>query len=340
MKAVLFRRFGGPEVLEAADLPVPEPAPGEILVRVRACGVCYHDVVNRSGHLPRTALPCVPGHELAGEVAAVGRDVGGVQVGTRVVCAAKMPCGECRHCRMGQNHLCVRGPGFGEAVPGGYAEYAIVRPAAFVPLPDGISFVQAAVLACGVATALHAVRRGRVGVGETVLVTGASGGVGVHAVQLARLAGARVLGVTASPEKVDLLRSHGAEPIVSPDGRFHDLVRRIAPEGVDCVLEITGSPTLPASLRAVRTGGRVVVVGNVAPGQDPPVNPGLLIYKEIDLLGAKASTLYELQEAAELVARGMIRPVVGHVMPLGQAAAAHRLLQERRAQGRIVLTID
>lgn len=333
-----MRRFGGPDVLEVADLPMPEPGPGEILLRLHACGVCYHDVVNRSGALPRTPLPCVVGHELVGEVAALGAGVTGVDPGARVVCLQRMPCGRCRHCRDGREHLCD-GPMFGEDVPGGYAEYAVVRPGSFVPLPDAIAPADAGTLTCGVATALHAVRRGRVAAGETVLITGGSGGIGIHAIQVARLAGARVLAVTSSEAKADRLRSYGAEPVVSPDGRFHPAVRRLVPEGVDCVLEITGAPTLGASLRSVQVGGRVVVVGNVAPG-DAAVNPGLLIMKEIDLISARANTLGELREAVDLVAGGRVRPVVSRVLPLEQAAEAHRLLGERRAVGRVVLLMD
>lgn len=338
MRAVVMREFGGPDVLRVEELPVPEPGPGEVLLQIRACGVCFHDVVNRAGHLPRTALPSVIGHELTGTVAGVGALVSGVQTGDRVVCLQRMPCGQCRACRTGQDHLCA-GPMFGEEVPGGYAEYALIRPGSFVPLPESISFSQAGVLTCGVATALHALRRGRVTLGETVLITGASGGIGIHAVQLAQRAGARVLAVTGSDAKSDALRSHGAEPIVSPDGRFHGAVRRLVPEGVDCALEITGAPTLGATLRSVRTGGRVVLVGNVAPG-DAPINPGLLILKEIDLIAAKANGLDELREAVDLVARGLIRPVLSDTLPLDRAAEAHRLLEGRRATGRVVLTTE
>jgi D-arabinose 1-dehydrogenase-like Zn-dependent alcohol dehydrogenase len=334
-----------PGVCEATSLTVqevddPKPRDGQVLIAVRASGVCYHDVINRTGGFPRTVFPAILGHEIAGEVVAVGSGVRQFKVGDRVATIQLQPCGVCRVCRLGRESLCRQGIGFfGEETPGGYAELVAADETALVPLPDDVPAEVGSVLACAVGTALHAIRaRAKLTVGESVLITGASGGVGAHAIQIAKLAGARVFAVTSSPNKAEDLRRLGAdEVIVAPDLDFGPQVKDLTGgEGVDAVLEIVGARTFPSSIKSLRVGGRLVFVGNVT-AQKVSLAPAMTILKEVTITGSDACTRQELVDVIDLVRRGDVTPVIDRTLPLAEAARAHQLLEERQVKGRIVL---
>jgi NADPH:quinone reductase-like Zn-dependent oxidoreductase len=202
-----------------------------------------------------------------------------------------------------------------------------------------LSWDAAATACCTTGTAVHVVRsRGQVCPQETVLVTGASGGVGLQAVQLARLDGARVIAVTSNPLKVDAVVDAGAqEVVVSPDLDFSaEVRRRTGGAGVEVAIEIVGSRTFGETLRCMASGGRVVVVGNLDTGS-VSLNPGLVIVKELEILGAYATTGAELDEALGLLRSGELRPYVSEGLPLAQAARAHDLLERKQVTGRLVL---
>jgi acryloyl-coenzyme A reductase len=340
MEAVVLRAFGDSNNLRLESVPEPTCGPGEVLLRIRACGVCYHDIINRRGHLPRTSVPAILGHEVAGEVVEVGPGVAGWRVGDRAATLQRLCCGVCPTCRSGRPTLCKRDARFfGEEIPGGYASLMAAPVLGLGHVPEGLSWEAAATACCTTGTALHVVRtRGRVRRGETVLITGASGGVGLSAVQLARLDGARVLAVTSSASKVEALEAAGAhEVIVSPGLEFAaEVKRRTGGEGVQVVLEIVGSATFAQSLRSVASGGRVVVVGNLVTC-DVAVNPGLVIVKELEIIGAFATDQVELEQALQLTASRAIHPFISEALPLADASVAHTRLEQRGVAGRIVL---
>jgi acryloyl-coenzyme A reductase len=340
MNAVVLHAFGSPENLRLESVPEPRPASGEILLRVHACGVCHHDLINRRGNLPRTQVPAILGHEAAGEVVEVGAGVTGWSIGDRAATLQRLSCGRCPSCLAGRNSLCRNDARFfGEEIPGGYATYLAAPVAGLGRVPLDLSWEAAATTCCTTGTAVHVVRtRGQVCPEETVLVTGASGGVGLQAVQLARLDGARVIAVTSSRSKVEVLQAAGAhEVVVSPDLDFSAEVRRVTGgAGANVAIEIVGSKALPHTLRCMASGGRVVVVGNLDTGV-VNLNPGLVIVKELEILGAYATTRPELDEALALLRNGDIRPYVAEVLPLAQAARAHDLLEHRKVAGRLVL---
>jgi len=341
VQAVVLRAFGSPDNLRPESVPDPVPGEGEVLLRVHACGVCFHDVINRRGDLPRTRVPAILGHEAAGEIVALGRGVQGWSVGDRAATLQRLCCTQCRYCREGRFSLCKKDTRFfGEEIPGGYADYMVAPVAGIGRIPSAISWPVAATACCTTGTALHCVRsRGKVRAGETVLITGASGGVGMQAVQLARLDGARVVAVTSSESKAEALQKAGAhEVIVSGDLNFGPEVRRLTGgDGVDVALEIVGSLTFAQTLRSLAPGGRLVVVGNL---KTAPVdlNPGLVIVKELQILGAYATTQDELHEALTLLESGALQPWVSEVLPLVEAARAHHRLEKRGVAGRIVLS--
>jgi NADPH:quinone reductase-like Zn-dependent oxidoreductase len=340
MQAIVLRAFGAPGNLRPETVPDPTPGPGEVLLRVEACGVCYHDVINRRGNLPRTSVPAILGHEAAGEVIAVGPGVAGWTVGDRAATLQRLSCGDCTHCHAERNSLCKNDTRFfGEEIPGGYAGYMTAPVAGLGRIPAGVPWAVAAVTCCTTGTAVHCLRtRGRLMPGETVLITGASGGVGMQAVQLARHDGGRVIAVTSSAGKADVLFEAGAhEVIVSPDLDFSKQVRKVTGgQGVDLALEIVGSLTFAQTLKALAPGGRLVTVGNLETGI-VDLNPGLVIVKELEILGAYATTQTELNESLRLIETGAIRSWVSDVLPLTEAARAHDRLEKREVAGRLVL---
>lgn len=285
-------------------------------------------------------MPAILGHEAAGEVIAVGSGVEGWAVGDRAATLQRLSCGDCAHCHAERNSLCRNDTRFfGEEIPGGYAAFMAAPVAGLGRVPAAVPWHVAAVSCCTTGTAVHCLRtRGRLMPGETVLITGASGGVGMQAVQLARLDGGRVIAVTSSPAKADALFEAGAhEVIVSPDLHFSSDVRRITGgHGVDLALEIVGSVTFAQTLKALAPGGRLVTVGNLETGT-VDLNPGLVIVKELEILGAYATTQAELNEALRLVETGALRSWVSDVLPLQEAARAHDRLEKKEVAGRLVL---
>jgi acryloyl-coenzyme A reductase len=340
MRAVVLREFGEAKNLHLESVPDPKPGRGEVLLRVRACGVCYHDVINRRGDLPRTRVPAILGHEAAGEVADIGPCVHGWKIGDRAATLQRSFCGDCRHCHGERSSLCKKDARFyGEEMPGGYASYLVAPAHTLGRVPLTVSWPVAATTCCTTGTAVHVVRtRARVRRGETVLVTGASGGVGLQAVQMAKVEGARVVAVTSSEAKKHALLGAGAdEVVVSRDLDFAREVRnRTGGEGADVALEIVGSKTFGETLRSLAPGGRAVVIGNLEKG-NLEVNPGLIIVKELTILGAYATTIAELEEAFRLIGDGLVRPHVSEELPLHEAAFAHFRLENREVAGRLVL---
>lgn len=343
MKAVVLRAFGAPDNLQTESVADPSPGFGEVLLKVHACGVCYHDVINRRGSLPRTKVPAILGHEIAGEVVEVGEGVSGWSVGDRAATLQRLSCGRCPACRTARPSLCrVDARFFGEEIQGGYAELIAAPVAGLGRVPAKMGWEAASIACCTTGTAVHCVRtRGQVREGETVLITGASGGVGIQAIQLARHDGARVIAVTSKRSKAGALVEAGADQVViSPDLQFAAEVRKLTDgEGVQVALEIVGSRTFSQTLRALAAGGRMVVAGNLETCA-VELNPGLMIVKELTILGAYATTQAELEQAFQLIESGAVRPRIGDVLPLGQASDAHRRLENRDVVGRLVLAPD
>jgi D-arabinose 1-dehydrogenase-like Zn-dependent alcohol dehydrogenase len=269
--------------------------------------------------------------------------VSGWKVGDRGATLQRMSCGDCEHCNAGRNSLCKNDRRFfGEEIHGGYATLMTAPILGLCHVPESLSSPDAATVCCTTGTAVHVCRtRGRVQRGETVLITGASGGVGLQAVQLCTHDGAKVIAVTSSPGKVAALHAAGAwEVIVSAELRFARDVKRITKgEGVQMALEIVGAATFPQTLHSMAPGGRVVVVGNLDTGSFE-LNPGLLIVKELEIIGAYATTRQELDVALDLAAKGFVKSCVTDVRPLSEAASVHVRLENRQISGRVVLIPD
>ena len=338
MKAIVLHESGPAENLHLEDVAVPSLTVGHALVRVHAAGVCYRDIIDRRGGFPFAKRPVVPGHEFAGVVESVASDVEDVSVGDRVANLHRSSCGECEYCLAGHAPRCARSPFFfGLTADGGYAEYVLAPAGSLVRLPVDVPFEHGCFLACTAGVALRGLRtHAELKEGETVLVTGASGGVGLHGMQVAKALGAHVVAVTSSAAKADFLRSHGADDVlVSGDFAFHKEVQRRT-GGVHVALDCVGAPTLNASIRSVRPMGRVVIAGNVTTERFE-VNPGYAILNEVSLLGSSGCTRADLLDVFRWTQQGTLKPVVAGVFSLAQAADAHRQLEGKAVTGRLVL---
>lgn len=347
MRAMVLHKLGGPVTLEAVDKPTIGPS--EALVRVRAAGVGLTVVIMKNTPGLVTRYPRILGHEVAGEVVETGSEVSNVAKGNRVVCHFYLTCRVCRFCRSGRETLCENFSGYvGMACDGGYAEYMKVPALNLCPFPDTISFVDAAIISDAVATPLHACRQeARIGPGDRVLVIGAGGGVGIHAVQMAKLCGARVLAADLSGEKLKMVKTLGADEII--DCQSLDLqkqtLRLTAGRGVDAVLDFVASTeTLEAGLQSLAPGGRLVILGYRPPEvfKEKPtfrVDPLEVLSKELEIHGSRYVSMAELIQAVDIVKEGKIKPVISETFPLEEAEKVHQLLMENKITGRAALIL-
>jgi acryloyl-coenzyme A reductase len=339
MKAVTFRAFGGPEVLESTEVERPEPGSDDVLVRIHAAGVCHHDVLSRGGKIPGGKPGRILGHEIAGEIVAAGANVAPTRMGERVVIYQRLFCGTCRYCLAGRQDLCRNSRVLGEQGGGGYAEFACVPARNAIRIPDGLDMTAAALAVCPVGTSVRAI----LGVaalepGQTVLITGAGGGLGLHQIQVARSVQGRVIAVTSSSDKAESVRAAGAhEVIVAPDLKFSGEVWRLTgKQGADVVLENVVTGTFGESLRSCAQHASVVVLGNIG-ARPVELEPGLVIARRIRIAGSGNATFKDVHTALHLLASGAVKPVVGRVLPFPQAAQAHALMEGRAVTGRVVL---
>jgi acryloyl-coenzyme A reductase len=337
VRAAVMREWGGPSVLQVEDVPEPEVTSDGVLIRVQACGIAYHDVVQRNGAMKRgTTLPMILGYEVGGIVEAVGSLVKDFQPGDRVCNKPWHSCGNCRYCRTGMETSCVRR----RVVHGGYAEKVVFPAEVLVKVPDSLTLDSACMLGASAAVALNAVRDvGKIRIGDTILITGASGGVGRPCVELARGAGATVIAVSRSAEKVEPLISAGAHHvIVAEEGfDFSAKVKQLTDgRGVDIVVDNVGSRVFTASFKSLTLGGRYVMVGQLF-REDIKINPAFIFFQRAQILGVGSARRDQLEDVVALAARGVIKPIVAKILSLEQIAEAHALAERGDVFGRVII---
>jgi acryloyl-coenzyme A reductase len=341
VKAVVVQNYGKPDVLTVREMDKPIPTGRQVLVKVHACGVCRRDIRIRAGAgQKKFTSPLILGHEIAGEVVELGPDARGLAVGQRVCSTQRQyVCGCCSMCRTDRETLCADLLFLGQDTYGGYAEYVLVGDDNLAVLPEEVDFVTGSIVACAVGTAYNAVcDTAKIKQGERVLISGA-GGLGTHAIQIARAAGAFVIATTRSESKVEMLKSLGAHKVVvAKDGAFASGVRAASGgRGVDATIDTVGGAVFHEIRRSTAPGGRIIVVGEVT-GEAVPIDLSTIYRRGIQIYTAVSTSRRQLEMALRLVANGSVRPIVDRVMPLEQAAAAHTLVEDNAVAGRIVLT--
>src|SRR5580692_11919941 len=338
MKAVRIHQFGGPEVLTYEEIADPQPRKDQVLVRVRACSLNHLDVWVRKG-LPGVKLPRILGSDVAGEIVEAGEYVGGFKTGQRVLLAPMHFCGHCESCVAGLQNQCREFTVLGNGVDGGNCELFAAPAANVIAIPDSLDFNQAASVPLVFVTAWHMLV-GLAGVrpGQTVLVLGASSGVGIAAIQIAKLFHCRVITTAGNAEKLERARALGADyGIDHYKQKISDEVRKITnKEGVDIVVEHVGAATWDESIRSLRSGGKLVTCGATT---GPTVGLDLrhLFARQLSLLGSYMGTMSELYEVLGHVFTGRLKPVVDRVFPLGEIRAAHEYLEKSQMFGKVIL---
>ena len=340
MRALFLDQPGWPPALSVKEVPAPAPGPGEVLVRVEACGFCHHDLLVMSGTLRRGVAPgVILGHEISGVVAETGQGVARWVEGDRVVSILTAACGACGRCRLGQEHRCLVGKGIGHGRDGGFAEFVALPEFSLIAVPAGVDLAQAALFACPMGVSLNAVQDiAQVKPAESVVVTGAGGGLGIHAVQASASMGARVLAVTTSPEKLGSIAPLGGEEILHTEELdFSEMVLALTEDqGAPVVIDTVGSPLFTSCWASLAQYGRLVLLGEVA-GGPAALNLAEIIFRDARILGTSGVSRAQVEQIAGMVSRDELRPVVSRTFSLEQAGEAFELLSNRAVLGRVVL---
>jgi NADPH:quinone reductase-like Zn-dependent oxidoreductase len=342
MKAIVFYEHGGPEVLRYEDVEAPAVGPGEVAVQVKAAALNRLDLFVREGWPGiKLALPHIPGADAAGVVLATGEgvDPGEVTTGDRVAINPNLFCGHCEFCIRGEDQLCTQHSILGEHLRGTYAEQVVVPAANVIRLPEHVTYTEAAAFSLVGVTAWHMlITRGRLRAGEDVLIIGAGGGLNTVALQVARLAGARVLVVGSNAEKLARAQALGAEVLI--DRSQQDWSKAVyaatGRRGVDVVVDNVGQATWMGSIRALRKGGRMLVVGNTS-GPHVDLDVRYIFAKQIGILGSTMGGRADYRAVMRQLFQGRLKAVIDAELPLSEARAAQEMLTAGEVFGKVVL---
>ncbi len=341
MKAIVFHEQGGPEVLRYEDTPRPEAGPGEAVIKVLACGVNNLDLRVREGRVPgKVPMPHISGSEPAGEIAELGTGVKGFSVGQMVAIMPYLFCGQCEFCQAGAENECVRGDILGLMSQGAYAEYVKVPASSLVPLPEGVDAISAAAVGLAAITAWHMlIERAKLQPGEDVLIHAAGSGVGSAAIQIAKMAGARVIATAGSAEKLQRGRELGADDVINYNEQdFAQEARRLTGKrGVHVVFEHIGQATWEKSIASLGRRGRLVICGTTS-GAEGKIDLWSFFAKELTFYGSYGGTRRNLAQLLKLVADGRFKPVVYRTLPLESVADAQEIMAARKHFGKIIIT--
>jgi NADPH:quinone reductase-like Zn-dependent oxidoreductase len=338
MRAAIFHEFGGPEVVRIEEVERPRPAPHEVLIEVGAAALNHLDLWVRRGLPIETTMPHIGGSDIAGIVVELGSGVDQAMVGERVVVNPSLSCGKCEWCLRGEQSLCNDYRILGEHTQGGFAEFVVAPAANLYRIPEHIDFVRACAAPLVFLTAWRGLKtRARLGEGESVLVTGASGGVATAAIQIAKYLGARVFAITTS-DNVDQVRELGADVVY--DREQKDFARQLwadtGKRGVDVVFDSVGAALWKQNVRSLARLGRLVVYGATT-GPEAELDLRQVFWKQIEIIGTTMSTQVEFRDVMELVFTGKLNPIVDQVLPLTSAREAHERLEAGKQFGKIVL---
>jgi len=340
MKAVRIHEFGGPEVLRYEDVPDPKLRKDQVLIRVKACAMNHLDLWVRKG-LPGIPLPHILGSDVAGEIVEVGEYVSGFKPGQRVLLAPMHFCNHCAKCVAGLQNQCPEFTVLGNRVDGGNCELIAVPTVNVIPIPDSLDFNQAASVPLVFLTAWHMlVGRAGIRTGQAVLVLGASSGVGIAAIQIAKLFHARVITTAGDEKKLERARAVGADHGINHyKQKISEEVKKITnKEGVDIVIEHVGAATWEESIKSLKPAGTLVTCGATT-GPNVGIELRFVYSRQLSILGSYMGTMAELYEVLTHVFAGRLKPVVDRTFPLKDIRAAHEHMEKSQMFGKIVLTI-
>lgn len=339
MKAARIHEFGGPEVLRYEDVPDPKPRKDEVLIRVRACAMNHLDLWVRKG-LPGVKLPHILGSDIAGQVVEVGEYVTSCKPGQRVLLAPMHFCNNCAQCTAGLQNQCREFTVLGNGVDGGNCELMAIAEVNVIPIPDRLGFDEAASVPLVFLTAQHMLTgRAAIRPGQTVLILGANSGVGIAAIQIAKLYNATVITTAGDDKKMQKARELGADYVINHyQQKIGDEVRKItSKEGVDIVIEHVGAATWDESMKSLKPGGTLVTCGATT-GANVSLELRFLFARQLSLLGSYMGTMAELREVLKHVFSGKVKPVIDRTFPLKEIRAAHEHMEKSQMFGKIVLT--
>jgi 2-desacetyl-2-hydroxyethyl bacteriochlorophyllide A dehydrogenase len=337
MQAIQIKQYGPADTLSSVELAEPIPGPDDVLIRVHATGVNRLDVLLREGEVFRVPLPRIPGSDFSGEIVQTGKNVPINRLYQRVMAAPILSCGKCAHCQNGNDNLCHAFGTIGSTIDGGYAHYVCIPARNAIALPDHISFEAAASFALTYATAAAMLRKGGLHEGQTVLILGATGGLGLAAVELAQLQGARVIAVSRQPERAQVLEARGAWAVVDPADRLAPAVMNLTEgKGVDLVFEHVGAATFEQSLASLASHG-TMLLGGVTRGLQASIDLKAVFTKRLQIIGCRGSGRTDLNDVFKLLCEGKLKPHIGEILPLNEAARAHQLLDSGTHFGKIIL---
>ena len=339
MRAAVFAQHGAPDVVSIRDVPLPEPGSGEVRLQVAAAAMNHLDLWVRRGLPIDIPMPHIGGADVAGIVDALGPDVDGVPLEHRVVVDPSLSCGSCEWCRAEDEPLCADYRILGEHTQGGFAEYVVVPARNLYAVPEGYPLEAAAAAPLVFLTAWRGLTtRAQLRREESVLITGASGGVATAAIQIAKHIGARVYAVTTT-DNVERVRALGADIVY--DRNAVDFSREIwrdtGKRGVDVIFDSVGAATWTRNVRALARGGRIIVYGATT-GPQLETDARVLFWKQAAILGTTMSNRREFRQVMDLVFRGEMEPIIDVVWPLDRARDAHERLEAGAQFGKIVLT--
>jgi len=341
MKAVVFHQHGGPEVLHYEDAPDPKPGRGEVLLEVKATSINHLDIFLRRGIAGvKVPIPKIAGSDAAGVIRDLGPGVLGFQAGQRVTINPGVSCGHCEFCAAGFASQCLSYAMVGENRDGAYAQWLVVPAHIVLPIPDALSFEEAAAAPLVFLTAWSMmVGKGNIRPGEDVLILGAGAGVGTAAIQIAKMAGCRVFAAASTDKKLERAKQLGADFLINyASDEFDKKIRELTQKrGVDVVIDYIGADTWVRSLRSARRGGRVLTCGATT-AFAPQTDLRQIFFRQIQVFGSTMGSHGEFLEVMKCVFRGQLKPVIDRVLPLSEARKGHELIESRAVFGKIVLT--
>jgi NADPH:quinone reductase-like Zn-dependent oxidoreductase len=338
MKAVRIHEFGGPEVLRYEDVPDPRPRKDQVLIQVKACAMNHLDIWVRKG-LPGVNLPHILGSDVAGEIVEVGEYVTGLKASQRMLLAPMSFCNHCVFCTSGRQNLCAQFTVLGNRVDGGNCELMAVPAVNVIPIPGGLGFGEAASLPLVFLTAWHMLV-GLAGIrpGQTVLILGANSGVGIAAIQIAKLFHAQVIATAGNERNIEKARELGADHVINHyQQKISVEVRKLTDNaGVDIVFEHVGAATWDESFKSLKPGGKLVTCGATT-GPAAALDLRFLYSRQLTLLGSYMGTMGDLREVLGHVFTGHLKPVVDRAFSLSETRAAHEYMEKSQMFGKIVL---